>query len=72
MVKAAFNIGIFVVLLSAWFVWTCLKSTRRPNRYLIPDGYIGQVRIEYRVKGVPKLPLEDGHFLLNPKTSPTA
>lgn len=62
-IKAARNIGIFFVFLFAWFIWAIFGDTRRPNRYLIPDGYVGRVRIEYRVKGAPKLPLEDGHLL---------
>jgi len=64
MMKAVRTISIFLVLLFAWFVWASLRDTRRPDRYLIPDGYIGQVRIEYRVKGAPKLPIENGYFLL--------
>jgi uncharacterized protein DUF6843 len=37
---------------------------RQPERFLIPAGYSGWVRIEFRRKGVPALPMEDGRLLL--------
>jgi hypothetical protein len=37
---------------------------RPPERFLIPAGYIGWVRINFRQKGAPSLPTEDGHILL--------
>lgn len=38
---------------------------RRPaERFLIPAGYTGWVRIEFRRKGAPTLPTEDGRLLL--------
>jgi len=37
---------------------------RPPERYLIPAGFTGWTRIEYRKKDAPPLPLEDGHRLL--------
>ena len=50
-----------------------LESTRRPVRYLIPDGYVGWLRIDYGVNdahapgfGVQRalpLPLKDGAFV---------
>src|ERR1041385_8868642 len=41
----------------------CQERQRRPNRYLIPDGYVGWVRINYRIKEAPILPIEDGYYL---------
>jgi hypothetical protein len=41
----------------------CQDKQRRPNRYLIPDGYVGWVRINYKIKEAPVLPIEDGHYL---------
>jgi hypothetical protein len=35
-----------------------------PERFLIPAGYIGWVRINFRQKGAPPLRTEDGHILL--------
>jgi hypothetical protein len=38
---------------------------RRPaERFLIPAGYTGWVRVEFRKKGAPPLPLEDRRVLL--------
>jgi len=37
---------------------------RQPERFLIPAGYQGWVRIEFRRKGAPPLPVEDGRLLL--------
>jgi hypothetical protein len=37
---------------------------RPPERYLIPAGFTGWTRIEFRKKGLPPLPSEDGHRLL--------
>lgn len=46
----------------------CADKERRPDRYLIPDGYVGWVRINYEVDAAPALPLEDGYNLI--KISP--
>ncbi len=37
---------------------------RPPERYLIPAGFTGWTRIEFRNKTAPPLPTEDGHRLL--------
>lgn len=42
----------------------CQDKQRRPSRYLIPEGYVGWVRINYRVNDAPLLPLENGFYLL--------
>ncbi|MGA7629137.1 MAG: hypothetical protein WCB11_00130 [Terriglobales bacterium] len=41
-----------------------LFHRRRPERFLIPAGYTGWVRIEFRRKSAPPLPTEDGRLLL--------
>jgi hypothetical protein len=41
---------------------TCEKQ-RRSSRYLIPDGYIGWVKVYFKVKDAPALPIEDGFYL---------
>ena len=43
---------------------SCHQERRRPNRYLIPDGYVGWVRIDYKVKEAIALPIEDGFYLI--------
>jgi hypothetical protein len=35
-----------------------------PERYLIPAGFTGWARIDFRQPGTPPLPTEDGHRLL--------
>ncbi|MBZ5658224.1 MAG: hypothetical protein LAO56_23430 [Acidobacteriia bacterium] len=39
-------------------------SRRPPERYVIPAGYSGWVRVDFRQPGTPALPIEDGHRLL--------
>lgn len=37
---------------------------RPPERFLIPAGFSGWVRVDFRKKGAPPLPTEDGRLLL--------
>ena len=37
---------------------------RPPERFLIPAGYTGWVRVDFRQKDAPPLPMEDGRLLL--------
>jgi hypothetical protein len=37
---------------------------RPPERFLIPAGYHGWARVNFRQKGAPPLPVEDGRLLL--------
>ena len=41
----------------------CQEKERRPSRYLIPDGYVGWVRINFNVKDALPVSFEDGHYL---------
>jgi hypothetical protein len=41
----------------------CQEQRRRPSRYLIPEGYVGWVRIDFNIKDAPSLPIEDGQYL---------
>ncbi len=45
------------------FMLDLFLHRRPPSRFLIPAGYVGWVRIEYRVAGAPPLPRE-GQYLL--------
>src|SRR4051812_47464913 len=38
--------------------------TRRPTRFLIPEGYVGWVRIDFGIKDAPPLSIEDGFYLI--------
>lgn len=53
-------VGIFVY---GPFVLDLFLHRRPPARFLIPSGYIGWVRVEYRVPSAPPLPRE-GKYLL--------
>jgi hypothetical protein len=44
-------------------VTACQEKQRHPSRYLIPEGYAGWVRINFRVKDAPLIPIEDGRYL---------
>lgn len=35
-----------------------------PYRFLIPEGYVGWVRIDFNVKDAPPLPVEDGFYVV--------
>jgi hypothetical protein len=41
-----------------------LFHRQSPERFLVPSGYHGWARIEFRQKGAPPLPVEDGRALL--------
>ncbi len=53
-------VGIF---LCGPFVLDLFLHRRPPSRFLIPSGYVGWVRVNYRVATAPPLPRE-GKFLL--------
>ena len=36
----------------------------RTERWIIPKGYVGWLRLDYRVPGAPPLPIENGRFLV--------
>ncbi len=59
-------INIFIILLLVTlFPLTvgCQEKVRRPSRYLIPQDYIGWVRIDFKVADAPPLPIEDDYYL---------
>ena len=46
------------------FILDLLLHRRPPSRFLIPSGYKGWVRIEYRVSNAPQLPREGDYLLV--------
>jgi hypothetical protein len=54
----------FLVICLASIPATGQEKRRLPYRYLIPEGYVGWVRIDFNVKDAPPLPVEDGYYLL--------
>lgn len=55
---------LFLLVLWALVSAACIARERHPCKHLIPEGYVGWVRIDYKVKGTPALPIEDGHRIL--------
>jgi len=53
-------VGVF---LYGPFVLDLFLHRRPPSRFLIPSGYVGWVRVDYRVAAAPPLPRE-GKYLL--------
>ena len=53
-------VGVFVY---GPFVADLFLHRRPPSRFLIPAGYLGWVRVEYRAAGAPPLPRE-GKYLV--------
>ena len=54
-----------IVAVVAIFATGCKEEQKGiGDRYLIPDGYLGEIKIEYGVKNAPALPLEEGRHLL--------
>lgn len=60
-----------IVLVGSVFLSSasCQDTNRRPSRYLIPDGYVGWLRIDFDIEKEPALPVEEGYFLF--KFSPS-
>ncbi len=54
---------LLILLLSLASLASSCEKQRRPNRYLIPDGYVGWVKVYFNVKDAPALPIEDGYYL---------
>jgi len=52
---------LFVILASSFAMHAC-QQQRTPSRYLIPQGYVGWVRIDFSVSGAPQLLKENGHW----------
>lgn len=57
-------VTVCLVSCSLFALTACLEQKRRPDRYLIPNGYVGWVRINFKVKNAPALPTKDGVYLI--------
>ena len=60
--RILFLLALFIFHTSG-FSTGCVTQQRQPVRYLIPEGYVGWVRIEFRVKEALALPVEDGYYI---------
>jgi hypothetical protein len=52
-----------VLLLLVTFLWGC-GPRRHGEVHLIPEGYVGTVRVDYGVQGAAPLPLEHGKYVV--------
>ena len=57
---------VCTLILVTWIFAGCVacQRERRPSRYLIPEGYVGWVKIIFKVPAAPALPVENGHYLI--------
>ncbi len=64
------RIGVVVLSLALltglgfWLGMNARHSTRRPARFLIPEGYSGWIRVEFEVQGAPVLPMEGSEYVV--------
>ncbi len=63
MILRTVSLYLLFLLLGATSLTSDCEKQRRPNRYLIPDGYVGWVKVYFNLKDEPALPIEDGHYL---------
>jgi hypothetical protein len=63
------KLPILFLLLCIFSASASCQQQRRPCRYLIPEGYVGWVKIYFEIPNAPLLPIEDGHYLF--KIPPT-
>ena len=52
---------LVLMVLSACFA--CRPSSL-PEVWIIPEGYVGWLRLDYAVAGAPPLPIEGGHYVV--------
>ncbi len=58
------NIFTFLLITSIFSLTVaCQSQVRHQSRYLIPQDYIGWVRIDFNVPNAPALSIEDCHYL---------
>jgi len=48
---------------AGWLTIDARHSIRHSSRFLIPEGYVGWVRVEFQIKDAPLLPVEGGECL---------
>jgi len=65
--SARIGVGVCTVLaaigLSAWLIFGVHNSRRLSSRFLIPDGYVGWVKIEFQVLGATPVPAERDQYV---------
>jgi hypothetical protein len=61
--KLALVIQVHVVAFAAFGVVSCQGKGRTPHRYLIPDGYVGWVRVDFGVEGTSEIARSDSFYV---------
>lgn len=61
--KSISFIGIGLVVLASALTSQRCEPSRKPSRFLIPDGYVGWVNIYFEIKDAPPLTIEEGHYV---------
>lgn len=66
--RCATTILILSILLIAPLVSFALGEAQTqektfPYRFLIPEGYVGWIRIDFDIQGAPEIPTEDGFYV---------
>lgn len=65
--RARIGVGIFSVVaaiaLSAWLFFGVQTSRRLSSQFLIPDGYVGWVKIEFQVPDATAVPVERDRYV---------
>ena len=57
-------IRVFAALAVVALATACLWGPpRRPSKYLVPDGFVGWVRIDFRVSDAPPTPIDSGFYV---------
>lgn len=54
---------VLMLCIGAWFGFSKQTTIRRASRFVIPEGYVGWVRIEYGVPDASPLPVEEGEHV---------
>ncbi|MFZ3265324.1 MAG: hypothetical protein WA172_15070 [Terriglobales bacterium] len=62
-IAAGIFAGLVVVGLSAWVTFAVHTSRRPSSKFLIPDGYVGWVRVEFQVANAPAVPVERDQYI---------
>ena len=52
------------VLISLSFCFAACRHRSRVEVWLIPEGYVGWLRLDYSVQGSPPLPTENGNYVV--------
>ncbi|MFZ0563227.1 MAG: hypothetical protein WAM43_16560 [Terriglobales bacterium] len=60
------GIGTFALLtgLTLWLSMGARHSSRHPSRFLIPEGFVGWLRVEFEVGDAPPLRIEGSDYLI--------